>query len=126
MEYGEFENIDSIRRDAEEYGMLVANAFVACPKRKQNTSMSRVKVPIKNVRESVTVARLLGELCALERVLAAIKKETKIEDFSSAEEYKDTLIGDLQIILVGLNNMIAKRVNNKKNIVTLEDVVEER
>jgi hypothetical protein len=126
MEYKELENIDHIRRDAEEYGKLVADAFMTCSKKKKNTPMNRVKIPLKNVTESVTVARLLGELCAVERVLSAIKNDIKPEDFSTIEEYKDNIVGDLQIFVMGLNNLIARRVRSKTNFVTLEDVVEER
>ena len=121
----EHSRVAHVIKDAEEYGRLVTSAFATCPKKKHYTPINRIKVPLKNVTESVTVARLLGELCAGERILSTIKKE-ELCTYSSIEEYRDTILGELQIFVMELNNTLAKRGKNYNSIITIEDIVEER
>jgi hypothetical protein len=116
--------LDHITKDSKEYAKLVVKAYAGSPKKKKHTPFSRIKIPLRDLEESTFVARLVGEMSAGERVLQTIRDEMSAEGFESAEEFRDTLLGELQIFVLELNNMIARMIKKENLSVTLEDLIE--
>lgn len=115
--------LSHIIKDAEEYGRYISRNFISSPNKKKYTPVNRIKVPVKDVTESATIAKLVGELASAERILSSIKNEIGIAGFKSIEEYRDFLVGELQIYVMELNNIVARRATNGKTAVTLEEVI---
>jgi len=116
--------LEHVKKDSAEYAKLVVKAYASSPRRKKHTPLSRVKVHIRDLEESTLVARMVGEMSAGERILQTIRDELPSDGFESAKEYRDTLLGELQIFVLDLNNLIARMIKKEELSVTLEDLIE--
>lgn len=116
--------LETVIKEAELYSQRVTQAFLTCPKKKKHTPYNRVKVSLKYVNEATKVANILGELARTERMLNKLIEDYPPQEFNSVEDLKEQIIGDLQIQLMELNNLVAKLSNNPKHVRSIEDIVE--